>query len=122
MKKAFTLIELMIVVVIISILAAIAIPKFENIRDEANTSSCRCNMRVLASAEAVYFGQNNTYTGVIANLSIFVGNAASLVCPINGAVYAVVIIGDSYTIPCPNLPGVGPDDHGSITDGIASWQ
>ncbi|MGH7544564.1 MAG: type IV pilin protein [Gemmatimonadota bacterium] len=62
--KGFTLIELLIVVVIIGILAAIAIPKFANTREKAYVSSMKSDLRNLATAEEIYYsdGSNFQYT------------------------------------------------------------
>jgi len=61
-RKGFTLIELLIVVVIIGILAAIAIPKFSNTREKAYLASMKSDLRNLATAEESYFADNVTYT------------------------------------------------------------
>jgi len=58
----FTLIELLIVVVIIGILAAIAIPKFASTRDKAVISSMKADLRNLATMQDVYHNTNFTYS------------------------------------------------------------
>ena len=54
MKKGFTLIELLIVVVIIGILAAIAIPKFANTKEKAYVAAMKADLRNLATYQESY--------------------------------------------------------------------
>ena len=61
-RKGFTLIELLIVVVIIGILAAIAIPKFANTKEKAYIASEKSDLRNLVTAEEAYFSDYTTYT------------------------------------------------------------
>jgi type IV pilus assembly protein PilA len=61
LRKGFTLIELLIVVVIIGILAAIAIPKFGNTREKAYLSAMRADLRNLATAQEEYFADHQQY-------------------------------------------------------------
>jgi len=75
-RKGFTLIELLIVVVIIGILAAIAIPKFAATKDKAKLASVKTDLRNLMTAEEAYFSDKATYApaatltgGGYANLS-----------------------------------------------------
>jgi prepilin-type N-terminal cleavage/methylation domain-containing protein len=62
-SKGFTLIELLIVVVIIGILAAIAIPKFANTKEKAYVAAMKSDLRNMVTAQESYFADNVTYTG-----------------------------------------------------------
>jgi prepilin-type N-terminal cleavage/methylation domain-containing protein len=117
-RTGFTLIELMIVVVIIGILSAIAIPKFTSIKEHANEASCRSNLHALANSEAIYYAYNSTY-GLIENLgtSGILANATVLQCPTAVLGYTIIHNGDLYSVPCPNAD----PNHGSISEGISSW-
>ena len=59
--KGFTLIELLIVVVIIGILAAIAIPKFASTKEKAYIAAMKSDLKNFVTAEEAYFADNNTY-------------------------------------------------------------
>ena len=61
MKKGFTLIELLIVVAIIAILAAIAIPNFLNAQVRAKVSRVKADMRSIATGLESYYVDNNAY-------------------------------------------------------------
>src|SRR2546428_3339471 len=60
-RKGFTLIELLIVVVIIGILAAIAIPKFANTKGKAYIASMKSDLRNLVTAEEAFFDGSITH-------------------------------------------------------------
>jgi prepilin-type N-terminal cleavage/methylation domain-containing protein len=69
-RKGFTLIELLIVVVIIGILAAIAIPKFANTKEKAYLASMKSDLRNMATTQESYFADNQVYTsGVPSNIA-----------------------------------------------------
>ena len=61
-RKGFTLIELLIVVVIIGILAAIAIPKFANTKTKAYMTAMKSDLRNLVTAEEAFFSDSTYYT------------------------------------------------------------
>ena len=67
-STGFTLIELLIVIVIIGILAAIAIPKFANTKEKAYVASMKSDLRNIVTAEEAYFSDYTTYTNPTALL------------------------------------------------------
>ena len=82
-NKGFTLIELLIVVVIIGILAAIAIPKFSATREKAYFAAMKSDLKNLASQQEIYYADNYAYTNsataltFVSSEGVTVGMAAS---------------------------------------------
>lgn len=80
-ERGFTLLEMMVVVAIIAILAAILIPNFTHARAQAATSACMSNMKTIATAMELYYTDYQAYptaskTAVTAvtGLSTYMGN------------------------------------------------
>jgi len=70
-RKGFTLIELLIVIVIIGILAAIAIPKFSKTREKAYFKAMQSDLRNLMSQQEIYYSvPANSYTYAVAVASL----------------------------------------------------
>lgn len=86
-RKGFTLIELLIVVVIIGILAAIAIPKFANTKEKATVASMKSDLRNMATAQEGYYADFNLYTTSLVDLNNFQASGQN-VLTVNGATLA----------------------------------
>jgi type IV pilus assembly protein PilA len=63
-ESGFTLIELLIVLVIIGILLAIAVPSYLGFKDRANNTAAQANVRSAIPAVETFYADNNTYTGI----------------------------------------------------------
>lgn len=68
-NQGFTLIELMIVVEIISIIAAIAVPNYMRTRIQANEAAAIASLRVILDAETSYNTQHYEYADAITDLT-----------------------------------------------------
>ena len=60
--KGFTLVELLIVIVILGVLAAVVVFAVGGITDKGQTSACKADMSTVATAEEAYYANNDTHT------------------------------------------------------------
>lgn len=67
-SRGFTLVEIMIVVVIIGLLAAMAIPAFQKVRQSSQDKAVLNNARQLSAASDQYFLENGVSTVAVTNL------------------------------------------------------
>ncbi|HLV80860.1 MAG TPA: type II secretion system protein [Chthonomonadaceae bacterium] len=82
-RQGFSLVELLAVVLILAVLAAVAVPLYMNTRKTAAARACKANINAIASAEAAYALRNGVYT----NLATLIGGtpeglSASVTCPL----------------------------------------
>ncbi len=75
-RRGFTLIELLIVVVIIGILAAIAIPKFAATKDKAKLATVKTDLKNIMTAQEAYYYDFTTYTNALSS-TIFAPSAGN---------------------------------------------
>jgi len=101
-KKGFTLIEIMIVVAIIAILAAVAIPNFIGYRKSAQRSSCIANLKQLDNATEAYRVNQSDPTALPEQSSLYNASGTGL---IKGTAALTCPAGGTYTKPASTTAG-----------------
>ena len=114
-KRGFTLIELLIVVVIIGILAAIAIPRFGETRERAFISSMSSDLRNLQTVqEQYYFDNAYAYASSTADLNFQTSENVAIAIGVAGEGYTATATHTGTAVECVLTVGQG----GAGADGI----
>lgn len=130
-QKGFTLIELMVVVVILSILAAVVIPRVMDRPEQARVSAAKNNIRAISSALDLYKLDNHRYPSTDQGLDALVSRPDLQPQPENWNGYMNKIPLDPWGNEFRYLqPGIhaevdifspGPNGHPGDADDIGSW-
>lgn len=102
-RSGFTLVEIMIVVAIIGLLAAIAIPNFSKARSTAQRNACINNLRQIDGAKELWATENRKTEGDVpteADVGAYIKGNAMPICPGNGQ-YTIGPIGQDPTCDAP---------------------
>ncbi len=115
-NKGFTLLEMMFVIVVLSLLVAVAIPRFRGVRDDAEVQSCRMRLANIATAEEMHYAKHGRYTeNRNSDLTPYLKNIDRLMCPKSKEPYIIAATDSTYKVSCPS-------GHGHIDEGAASWE
>ena len=125
-RKGFTLIELLIVILVLAILMAVALPLYLAAVADSQLKSCRANMQTIANAEAAYKTADtaHNYTTNLTALNPNLG--ATPVCPSGGSYSVVISTGtqtanNGQTVPAGGLiVACTSTGHGKFAPGIDS--
>ena len=97
-ERGYTIMELLVVIVIIGVLAAIGVPAYNNMTTRARKTACDANKRTIATAVGMYYADHEDYpadgaaTSTLAdpNGNLYIENVAAFVCPADGSSYTIV--------------------------------
>lgn len=105
-QKGFATLEVILMVTVIGILAAVAVPRFTDMTAKANTAKIQADLSTLDSAIAIYYMEKGTYPSGLADLDDYVTDAANVKPPtgyaFKGSDKAEKINEETYTIDSTN--------------------
>jgi len=84
-ERGFTIMELLVVMALIGLIAALGLPAYRSITAQSGAVVCGANRRTLDSATGVYYGDKAAYPSAVGELAPYLDNTADIRCPTGGA-------------------------------------
>lgn len=86
-QKGFTLVELMVVVVILGILVAIAVPVYNSVTERAQVNACRANLRTIDGMDAQWQSMTTAERTAVGSFANMFSGGVLPTCPADGDAY-----------------------------------
>lgn len=107
-EGGFTVIELLVVIIVIGILLAIAVPSYLGFRDRAANNEAKANLRSALPAAEAYYADNSTYVGMEATDLTAIDSGVSSTLKVSSAASSSFCLTDTVNGKTWSVLGPGP--------------
>jgi type IV pilus assembly protein PilA len=107
-EQGFTVIELLVVIIIIGILLAIAVPSYLGFRDRAANNSAKANLRAALPSAETFYADNGTYAAMDATALVAIDSGVSPTLTVASAAAGSYCLTDTVSGKTWSVLGPGP--------------